>query len=83
MKERLHIFPDGVYVYPENHEYAGDYEKWVDACVKVENACEYEEPEPPLGIVINPDSPDYEVCIEGQLAETVIRDGKKIVTKIY
>ena len=90
MKERLHIFPDGVYVYPENYEYAGDYEKWVDASVKVENArIRYEK-------VFVPAFSEVEIktlCLngaefgakfnEGQLCETKIEDGKKIVTKIY
>ncbi len=98
MKQILHIFDDGVYAGPEKPEeedyllgmagidnYKLKFKEWQSACVKVEGAYRSER-------IINRYLTKgwfldigfgYYLVKSGQLCETKIEDGKKIVTKIY
>ena len=47
----------------EAGEFDGDLHHWNDNNIPVVNACPYDEPD---GIVINPDSNEYDVVVVGQ-----------------
>ena len=63
-------------------KYMEALDEWESKLIEVENACEYEEPEPPLGIVINPDSADYEVIIEGIEVSYKLQGKKAVIISI-
>ena len=95
MKEQLHIFDDGVYAGPEKptfldfpetaidnmSRYNPAIKKWQSACMKVENAHKVSG-DHPVFTIHDENGFCIGVVTPGQLAETVLRDGKKIVTKI-
>ena len=99
MKQILHIFPDGVYAGPEKPEikqyddyepqsskyntFLTELEGWQSACMKVSNVVQIDDENVSPSSIIDNDNIVLKSWKEGQLCETKIEDGKKIVTKIY